>query len=174
MCNEHLAISNVEKSSDLPWSKSLFAVFFGLFLTFSAEAAMVSFCVIETGLPENGRDNQQSVLWENAFLDVFFDAGHIIVDAPMLRMQKKPEGSILQHIDMQVMRRTGVEFIIVAQLDFNDTSSPEEITFFIYKVTPGEMIVKKQIEGRQARPAREELEYMKTVARGFTTYIPEW
>jgi len=155
--------------------KYVFTVILGLFLVFSVDAAMVSFYVIETGLPDNGRMNQHSVLWENAFLDVFFEAGHIVCDAPMLRLEEKPEeDDVLQFVNLYSMQSSGVEYIIIARLDYNNTTAPTDILFYIYKMTPGEMIVEKQIEGRQARPAREELEYMKTIARGFTPYIPEW
>ena len=152
--------------------KYFLAVILGLFLTVNVQAAMVSFCVIETGLSEDEHENQYSVLWENAFLDVFFEAGHIVCNAPILRVEEKPANNILRHFNMQDIRNSGIDFLIIALLDFNSESASSEVTFFIYKVTPREKILERLLPERQPRTAaREEFEFMKAVARGFTPYI---
>jgi hypothetical protein len=69
-------------------------LFLGASLVLNAEAYMVSFFIIESGLPLEGIKNQHSQLWENAFFDVFFDAGYIVSNTPMMRIASKPKMSI--------------------------------------------------------------------------------
>ena len=151
--------------------KITLTVFLMVFLAFSAQASMVSFYIIETGLSDNGKENEYSVLWENAFLDVFFDGGFIVSNAPILRLEEKPEGDILRQINMHQVRNAGIDFLIIAQLDFHEELIPSEITFYIYKVTPRELILERKIERRQSRASREEYEYLKSIARGLIPYI---
>jgi len=151
--------------------KKVFIVLFGLFLTLKAEGSMVSFYLIETGLSESVNDNQFAVQWENAFMDVFFDGGLIVSNAPVLRLANKPSGDILRYVNMNDARNAGIDFVIIGQLDFTHNGAPSDITFFIYQVTPGEKILERHIPGRTTRSAREEYEYMKAIARGFITYI---
>jgi hypothetical protein len=150
----------------------IFTAIFGLILTINANATMVSFYLIETGLSENAEDNQLSFLWENAFMDVFFDAGFIVSNAPILRMPNKPVGDIMSQVNMTAVRNAGIDYLLIAQLDFTVNGSPCEITFYIYKVNPREKILERQIQGRESRPSREEFEYMKAIARGLIRYIP--
>jgi hypothetical protein len=105
-------------------------------------------------------------------MDVFFDAGFIVSNAPVLRLENKPSNEILRFVDMQQARRAGIDYLLIAQLDFTVNGSPSEITFFIYKVNPAEKILERHLQGRQARPEREEFEYMKSIARGLIKYLP--
>ena len=150
------------------------ALILGLFLNFSVGASMVSFYVIETGVPESAGNVRHTELWENAFLDIFFDAGHIVSNAPILRLEKKPSGDILRMVDMQDARGSGVDFVLIAQLDYNtDFKSPGEISFFIYRVTPREKILERTILPRSIRTVRDEYDEIKSVVRGLVPYIGE-
>jgi len=147
------------------------AIFIGLFfLNFNIAASMVSFYIIETGLPDNGKIFQQSVSWEDAFLEVFFDGGFIVSNAPILRLDDKPEGDILDYVNMHEAEKAGVDFLVIAQLDYVELI-PSEISFFIYKVTSTKKLMESKVQVRQIKVAREEYEYMKTVVRGLVGYI---
>ena len=67
-------------------------VFLCVFFLFRVEAATVSFLVIETGLTDEAGSRQHSGLWESGLLDVFFESGHIVSNAPILRLLSKPSG----------------------------------------------------------------------------------
>ncbi len=110
------------------------AVNIGISLTFSVSAAMVSFYVIEAGINEEA-DSRYSQLWENAFMDVFFDAGYIISNAPVLRLEKSPS-NILQVVDIKEAGVGGIDYMLIVLLEYKiDAPSPEEVSFFIYKVS---------------------------------------
>jgi hypothetical protein len=151
----------------------LFVICLALFLNFSL-GAMVTFYVIETGLPENGALNRYSELWENAFMDVFFDAGYIVSNAPILRLHSKPSGDILQAVagNMSDIALFGIDYVLIAVIDFNSESqAPGEITLLIYKVSPKEKILERQINGRANRSSRDEFDDIKSIVRGLVSYI---
>jgi len=152
--------------------KFILVLCIGLFINVSAGASMVSFYFIETGLPDNGNENQHSLLWESAFMDVFFEAGYIVSNTPVLRLENKPQGDILRQVNMHTVRNAGIDFLLIAQFDFNSDMIPSEISFYIYKVNPREKLFERKIDVRAGRrPSREEFEYMKSVARGLVPYI---
>ena len=150
---------------------------FLIFLSVNASAYMVSFYIIETGLPQdpdNVRVHSHSVLWENAFMDVFFDAGFIVGNAPILRMENKPSGDILNaaSVNFKDARDWGIDFILITQLDYNnELSIAENIAFFVYMVSSGEKIYEKQIKRSSGRMAKEEFNELKTIVRELVPFF---
>jgi len=135
---------------------------------------MVSICVIETGVPGEAIIYPHSELWENAFLDVFFEAGHIVTNDSTLRLDEKPTEDMLDFINLDEVISSGIDYLIIARLDFtSDLMNPSEISFFIYKVSTTEKIIEKTIQSRQQsglppRTQVEEFDYMKSIARGLS------
>jgi hypothetical protein len=166
-----------EKTADIKYGglmlkRITFALIMGVIVNLTVNAAMVSFYVIETGLNEEA-DVQQSILWENAFLDVFFDAGYIISNAPLLRLENKPS-DILQVVDIKEAGTVGIDYMLIVLLDYNvSLLTPNEIYFYIYKVSGQKIIKEKKMAAPQARAARDEYENIKSIARGFIPYIGE-
>jgi len=151
--------------------RTVLAVVFFLFLSFAAGASMISFCVVETGVPLDVNERRQSLFWENAFMDVFFDAGYIISNAPILRLEGIPSGEIIGEFDLMDFRRAGIDFIIIARLDYNADLALSDVSFFIYKVTPENKIHERQLDKQPSRNERDEYTFMKTTARGLIRYI---
>lgn len=142
---------------------------FMLFLGVSAHAQMVSFFVIETGLPDNGNITVHSELWENAFLDVFFDAGHIVTNDPIMRIEKRPAFEAVQLINMNEVRQTGNDYIVIAQLDFeSEITPPQDISLFIYRVNPQEKIFERKLRGS---PVRDDDAAVRSIVRGLVPYL---
>jgi len=145
------------------------AAIIGIFLTFSAGAATVSFYVIEAGINEEA-DSKMPQLWETAFMDVFFDAGHIISNAPVKRLEKKPS-DLSQIVDFKEANDCGIDYMLVVLLDYKiGEPSPEEISFCIYKVAKREKIIERKIRQKQV-PSRDDFNGMKSIARGFVPYL---
>jgi len=163
-----------EKSADIRHMKRriFIALFFALFINIAAGASMVSFYVIETGVAEEAERIQHSINWENAFLDIFFDAGHIVCNAPILRLDKKPLGDIAEMVDMQDARDSGVDFILIAQIDYElNTRTPQAVSFIIYNLVTREKLLEKKVSPDKLKKARGEYEDMKTIVRGLVPYI---
>jgi hypothetical protein len=149
-----------------------FTLIIGLVFSFSSWA-MVSFYVVETGLGESA-EVRHAEIWEDAFMDVFFDAGHIVTNAPILRLESKPQGDILGAVafDVVSLRDGGIEYVLIAMLDYaNNPQFPSEITFYIYRVVPREKLLERKISGRTYRNVREEIDDIKSIVRGLVPYI---
>ena len=151
----------------------VFTFIFGFFLVTSGSASMVSFFILESGLPENAAVNQHSQQWENALMDVFFDAGYIVSNAPISRIESKPAGDILSAAcDLEDARNWGIDFILITLLDYNnELFIPDEISFLIFKVTTNERVFERQIKGRAYRSVREEHDDIRAIIRGLVPYI---
>ena len=150
------------------------ALFIGFFLSLNTLTAMVSFFVVETGLPESREETSQALLWENAFLDVFFEAGFIVSNAPVARLHTIPQNNLLEAValDFTDARSMGIDYILIAILDFDfDLQSPSEISFYIYNVSQEEKILERQIPGRTYGSEREEFDDLKAIARGLVPII---
>jgi len=155
--------------------KRILLVFFGFFLCLNAEASMISFLVIETGLPQEGRANQHSILWENTLLDVFFSEGHIVCNAPIQRFEAKPSTDFLQTTAFRLEEEAlngGVDYIILAHLDYSsDSQAPGEISFFIYKVRGRVKVLERQIRGNAYTSTGDEIDALKIIVGELVPYF---
>ncbi|MDR2143582.1 MAG: hypothetical protein LBP29_04345 [Treponema sp.] len=94
------------------------AVFF--FSLGALSAATVSFLVVETGLAEESARPQSSLLWENGLMDVFFDAGHIVSNAPIMRIPEKTAEKLPDpaRIEFDQARNGGADYFIMILLEY--------------------------------------------------------
>ena len=148
----------------------IFTVFFAL----NAEATMVSFFVIETGVSAEGGRRTHSMQWENTLLDVFFDEGYIVSNAATLRLESKPSGEIHKLFENDILeaKNTGANYFIIAQLDYSSGSMmPQEITLVLFSTNPNKKIFERQLAGKTYRTAREEVDELKLIARGLIPHI---
>jgi len=147
-------------------------VFFALF---SVEASMISFSVIETGLPQDGRTSQHTILWENTLLDVFFNAGHIVCNAPIQRLESRPPADFLSSSFYDLEREAidgGIDYIILVQLDYPpDLETPSDISILLYKVRGRVKIYEKQLRGKAYRTIGEETDDLKIIIRELLPYF---
>ena len=142
-------------------------------LNLNADASMVSFFVLETGVADNLVNNEHSMNWESAFMDVFFDAGHIVSNASSLRMRTRPEDiENTASFEIEDARRGGVDFLFIIQIDYNaDSPTPENIIIYLYKMIPFTKITERAMTARTYRSSREELDDYKSIVRGFIPLI---
>jgi len=153
------------------FKRIVLVVIIGILLVFSVSAATVSFYVVEAGINEEA-DKKVSELWEAAFMDVFFEAGYIISNAPIMRLEKSPS-NILQILDFKEASVCGIDYMLIVLLDYKvGLPAPEEVSFYIYKVTKREKVLERKIRQKQI-PLRDDYNNMKTIARGFVPYIGE-
>jgi hypothetical protein len=113
-------------------------------LAVSAPAATVSFMVIETGIREETPTQDSSRLWEYALLDVFFDTGHIVSNAPILRIAEKPRQNLPEEAkaSLDEALEGGAEFFVLAVLDYQNPAmgieprQPRNVSLRIFKTMP--------------------------------------
>jgi len=154
--------------------KRIVFVFFVFFTVFGVEASMLTFIVIETGLPQEAERNQHSLRWENALLDVFFDEGHIVSNFPILRFETKPSGDILQSTAYAMEEEAlngGFDYIVFAQLDYSGSQTPGDISFLVYRISGRVKVFERQIRGKTYRTTREEIDDLKIIVGELVPYL---
>jgi hypothetical protein len=174
--------------------------FSGLFLFFIAlalplSAANLNFVVVETGAPgdssgevTNGTFSASS-LWEDSFLDVFFEAGHIISNAPVLRMdklgndfpgQENPHKAFPQELNVELedAEAGGADFFILALLAYPPGSAdrktkPERVSLRVYKTRPFGLVYEGNSALAPAQRQEDEGERAKRLIRGLIPHLKD-
>ncbi|MDR1390375.1 MAG: hypothetical protein LBJ31_10430 [Treponema sp.] len=134
-------------------------------------AATVSFLVIETGLPMNGEIASSSKVWENGLLDAFFDGGHIVSNARLLRLEDdgtlKKSGALpaVVKADFDDAREGGADFFVAAFLRYagDDHEQPQEVFLKLYDMN-GILVYEFSSIGRTFANPRDEFIDAKRIA----------
>jgi hypothetical protein len=168
-----MPIINTEKYM----SKALMAaVLLGVLVILKAEAAEVSLLVVETGLSQEEGNKHHSLAWENALLDAYFEAGHIVTNAPMMRLADKTAGDFPEEAAgiLEDALEWGTDFFIIALLDYeNGGKVPRETTLRLFR--NNQRLYTKTYEqkfpGRSFKTLNEEFDFLKTKAQGLAAQI---
>jgi hypothetical protein len=150
------------------------------FLAFPLPAATVSFLVIETGLREEWGSSGYSALWENSLLDVFFEAGHIVSNAPVMRLSRIPAEDFPQEALAEFTEATegGAEFFILARLDYRPSQAgvepaPWNIALRVYRTRPYGLVHEERLEDLGVSAARDESARANQTVRRLIPYIKD-
>jgi hypothetical protein len=89
-------------------------------LVFPLSASMVSFVVVEVGLRQEAARSDYSSVWEDGMMGAFFDAGHIVSNSPVMRIEKISEGLLPQEVqaDYYDAFRGGADYFVVVFLEY--------------------------------------------------------
>jgi hypothetical protein len=156
----------------------------GLFLWFFAvlplPAATVSFLVIETGLPSERENSVYSSLWESGLFDIFFEAGHIVSNAPIKRLDTKPQKPFPDEArgDLNDAADGGAEYFILALLEYppaaaNETPKPRNISLRVFKVSPYKLLYEQRYSDRASADIDEEFITIKQSIRGLVPHLAD-
>ena len=119
-----------------------------MLLVFPASASMVCFLVVETGINDEVASTQYSSLWEDGLMSVFFDAGHIVTNHPVERMEKKPAQDLSDGIANSFYDALdgGADYFIVCYLECRDQGGmavPFDIIIRLYGTSTEELIFER-------------------------------
>ena len=95
-------------------------IIFGL-VVFPLSASMVSFLVVEEGLPQGSDSGEYSSLWEGGLMGAFFDTGHIVSNSPVMRVDKLSPDILPAEVkrDYTEARSGGANYFLLAVLEFS-------------------------------------------------------
>lgn len=154
------------------WLLLIFAVFGGGLLF----SETVSIIIVETGIPEEAPAIEGSLIWESGLMDVFFEHGHIVSNAPMVRLraeQANPYPSE-QLLNIDEVREGGSAYYILAVLNYmgtyERTSIPSSISLRVVQLYPNKILFEIQVDGTK-KNVRNELEYAKQAAEAMIPYV---
>jgi hypothetical protein len=137
-------------------------------------AANISFLVIETGIREGSPVNEASSLWETGLLDVFFDAGHIVSNAPIMSLNKSQNKEIPDEArgNLEEAIQGGADFFILALLDYQGAVAvnvpkikPRTVSLRLFRTKPYKFLYEQFYSAQAQTPGNDELTNAKGAAR---------
>jgi hypothetical protein len=138
------------------------------------EAATVSFLVIETGLPEEAEKKALSGLWESGLLDVFFEAGHIVSNAPVMRLGSNPAQELPDEARSEFDQAIegGADFFILALLDYRaDGVKPEQISLRLFRTNPYRKLFEQRYSDTTPRNLKDEYDSLRKLVRELVPHL---
>jgi hypothetical protein len=153
---------------------SFFCILLFSVLTLRLNAAMVTFLVVETGLKLSESKKPQSQIWENNLMDTFFNAGHIVSNSVMTRMEVPPKDEFnnLVSAEADVALNGGVDYMILAHLNYvSGENSPIEIALYLYRLYPVEKIYEHRIAGLSYKSQKDEADSIRKICLGIVPHV---
>ena len=134
-------------------------------------AATVSVLVIESGLPPGIGCTPSAEVWESGMMDVFFDAGHIVSNAPCQQIPAlvyEVSGTLPLNAgsEFDEARLGGSDFFVLVLLNYRgDTGeSPKDVFIRVFRVSSGELLYETKVAGKTWGNIDEEFLDAKTNA----------
>ncbi|MCL2600795.1 MAG: hypothetical protein FWD88_06410, partial [Treponema sp.] len=133
-------------------------------------AANVSFLVMETGVPRDGASSRYSIMWENGLLEVFFESGHIVSNAPRMSLTDTvisegfPSEAARDHADA---RNGGMDYFLIAIIEHPS----RDVSLRLFTTTSQKMIAERAYPGSSTRTVREENENIRTAVREMAAFV---
>ena len=142
---------------------------FGLLCSLSLSAATVSVLVLETGLPPGNGCTPSAEVWESGMMDAFFDAGHIVSNAPCQQIVSAAYGAtkglpMEAGSDFDQARIGGADFFILVLLNYQGDISEnptKEICIRVFQVSSGDLLYETQLTRRAWENIDEEFFFAK-------------
>ncbi|MDR1506916.1 MAG: hypothetical protein LBI67_07405 [Treponema sp.] len=128
-------------------------------------AATVSFLIIEAGLPEEDGQSQSSSLWESGMMDVFFEAGHIVSNAPVMRI---PDAGIFEksgeklpdraRTEFDEAKNGGADYFVMALLEYRGSGleKPQTVYLRVFSVSNETLLFETSCAGNSRIDAHDE------------------
>ena len=156
------------------WSMAVLMVFLG----FPASASMVSFLLVETGINQEGPSTQYTRVWEGGLMEAFFDAGHIITNSPITRMEKKPSPDLSGEVEEDYYDAVmgGADYFIVGFLDFQiqgGRAVPVGMVLKIYETDSKKMVYEQNFPVGTGKSSDEEFRIAQNAGRTMIRYIKD-
>jgi hypothetical protein len=143
-------------------------------------AAMVSFLVIESGLPEESGASSWSSLWESGLLDVFFEAGYVVSNAPIKRLAVHPRQTLPDEVkdELDDAEAGGADYFILALLDYSPPAEheiprPRHISLRVFRINPRRFIHEQQYVDPAALNMADEFTRIKQSVRGLVPHLAD-
>ena len=151
----------------------LFAV-----LTFPLSASVVSFLLVETGLREGGPETQYTSLWEGGLMNAFFDAGHVVTNSPITRMERKPDRDLsgIVEADFRDAAAGGAEFFILGFIQYQIQDGkplPSEIVLKIYRTGSQQIVYEQRFRAGTGKTLNEEYQIAQNTGRIIVSHLKD-
>ena len=117
----------------------------------SLNAATVSVLVVESGLPPGYGCTSSAEVWESGMMDAFFDAGHIVSNAPCMQIIDAT-GVLPAEVngDFDLARTGGADFLVLVVLKYQEGSADraKEVIIRVFSVASGSMLYESNLAAK--------------------------
>ncbi|GHV24170.1 hypothetical protein FACS189498_0750 [Spirochaetia bacterium] len=149
-------------------------LFFSVVLPLPLKAATVSFLVLEAGRDAEAAGSH-SRFWEGSLLEVFFDEGHIVSNAPIQRLSSAAGSFSMTNPaqfprevlgEYNTARSSGSDFFILALLDYQGTiegARPKSVVLRLFKIAANEFLGETRYTGGASIWQDETIEIKDTI-----------
>ncbi|MCL2094302.1 MAG: hypothetical protein FWH12_08955 [Treponema sp.] len=144
----------------------VFLVCLCIILGLPLSASMVSFFLVETGIPDSSPNTQYTRIWEDGLMDAFFEAGHIVTNSPASRFDTEPSSEICEVVEFEFNEAVegGAEYFIVGYLRYETNGPrqiPQEITLQVYSTQNSALLHVLYFPAGSGRDNQEEFQIAK-------------
>ena len=139
---------------------------------------MISFLVVETGLQAESRAGEYSTLWEDGLMSVFFDAGHIVSNGTVLRLEKNPTKDFPEEVqaDFAEAREGGADFFVLALLEYRSQGGaikPSGVSLRIFSVASRKLIYQQRFAAGTGAGLDEEYACAREAGKAIMSHIKD-
>ena len=147
-------------------------------LAFPASASMVSILLVETGIKEGASSGQYSSLWEGGLMEAFFNAGHIVTNSPITRMDKRPARDLTGTVeaDFDDAVNGGADYFLVAFLEYKnqgDIAIPVKVALKLYSADSQELVYEQSLPAGTGKNLDEEYQFAQKAGRIIISHIKD-
>jgi hypothetical protein len=144
-----------------------------------ASAYTISVLVVETGLHTGSPPAESSNLWESGLMDILFDEGHIVSNAPILRLEQRSSSGLPEEArdDLNAARAGGADFLILALLDYQGAPGtggnpkPQQVSLRVFRINPYQLIAEEPFTGGNNPRGGDEFINARNAARIIIPHI---
>ena len=145
-------------------------------LAFPASASMVSFMLVETGINDGVQSGQYTSLWEGGLMAAFFDAGHIVTNSPITRMERQPDRDIAGKVavDFSEAARGGADYFILGFLEYRiqgDRGVPVRIALKLYSSNTRTLLFEQSFPAGTGKSLDEEYKFAQNAGRSIISHL---
>jgi hypothetical protein len=148
------------------------------FIAVPAYGSMVSVLIIETGLGQESSVKDYSTLWEDGIMGVFFEAGYIVTNGSVIRLEtdRPKEFPDEAQPDFYEASEGGAEYFILVLLEYKNqdgTFKPSGVSLKLYGTIPRRLIYEERLSAGQTADNREEHARAREAARVLISHIKD-
>ena len=146
------------------------------FAVLPLSASMVSFLIIEEGVSQSAPAGDISFLWEGGLMGAFFDAGFIVSNSPVLRVNKISNGELPEEAmsEFQFAATGGAEYFVLAVMEhqnLNGRIRPVEVKIKIFSTNSQTLIFEQGFPTGRGSNSSEEFALAQQAARVVAAHL---
>ena len=112
-------------------------------------------------------------------MSVFFDAGHIVTNNPILRMEQEApveiRGTAIEN-DLNDAAQAGAEYIIFGFIEYQvqgNRAAPVKINIKLYETSSRELVYEQNFPVGRGRNSNEEYQFAQNAGRSIISHVKD-